>query len=159
MSTGTWVKADNGAQLPGETYRARMSLRAPYTVENIERLEAEFRRQARANGSIVVDSFVVTYPKKGVWTATATYHIGNTPQAHSFGVVLDTIGTLCQDVVGFVISNTGLILTTVEKFVVETVSGVVSGVVDPLTKPIHEVLNPGVLILVVVGIFLVTRKG
>ena len=149
----SYAPVANGEQLvPGTQYRATLKIRAPYTVENIEQLEARWRKMTGAGSHFMLDHFKVSYPDKaGVWTVTVEYHV----REGSGVVVLDNIANLARNVVSFVISSAALILTTVEKFIVDTATGLV----DAGMKPLGAVLNPGVLILAVVGIFLITRRS
>jgi hypothetical protein len=135
----------------GALYRITMKIRAPYTVENIERLEAGWRLDAGVTGSITIESFTVSFPVGGVWKATVEYRV---KKSATFGFNVDSIGRIATDLISTIMSAVALVFTSVEKFTVDTVSGVAGAVAGP----IKEVLNPGVLILVVVGIFLIVRR-
>jgi hypothetical protein len=151
----TLEKVTGGPLVAGQKYRITLSIRAPYTIENIENLEARWKVVAGLNGNFTVNSFAVAYPNKaGVWTAKVDFTVKNTEHVSTGNFVLDGIAKIAQDTVSFIIGAGALILTTIEKFVV----GVVGGVVDAAIKPVKEILNPGVLILAVVGIFLIVRR-
>lgn len=154
--SGAYVPATPGPQFAGEKFRVTMALRAPYTIENIEGLESRWRSAAGAGTAAVVDNFNVSFPVNGVWKATVTYHIA------AGGVFsLDAVGNLCTDVVAQVMNVLSLVVVTVEHWVVsagEAIGAGVGAAIKPATDIVHEVLNPGVLILAVVGIFLLTRR-
>lgn len=154
MSADTWAPA-GGAMVAGGRYRVVLSIRAPYSTENITNLESRWRSAAGLNGNFRVDSFVVSFPNaEGIWKATVSFTVLETGHVASGNFLVDGIGSVAQNIVSFIISSGALVLVEVQKFVV----GVVSGVTAPVTDALHQVLNPGVLILVVVGIFLIVRR-
>lgn len=150
----TLVTAPDGPLVAGTKYRITLSIRAPYSIENIENLEARWKTVAGLNGNFRLDVFNTHYPVGGIWKVVIDFTVLATDHVAAGNFVLDGIGRIAQDTVSFIIGSAALVLTTVQKFVV----GTVSGVVDAATTPIHEILNPGVLILAVVGIFLIVRR-
>lgn len=153
MSAGYVAVASGESLTPGTQYRATLHLRAPYTSENIAKLESRWRQLTGAGSHFELDKVRATYPdrKTGRWTFVIEYHV----RAGSGVVLFDNLANLARNVVSFVIDSAALVLTVVEKFVVDTATGLVNAAM----APVHEVLNPGVLILAVVGIFLITRRG
>lgn len=151
MSDLTLVPATPGVQLPGMKYRVTGSIRAPYTVQNIEGLEKRWNTFARG-GRFHIDRFAVSFPNAdGVWKVTVDYTVGEAADPLNNPFTLDSIGTIFQNIISTLISPIALLLTQVQQFVV----GTIGGVLDKAKDAAHEVLNPGVLILVVVGIALV----
>ena len=145
--------ASAAQQKPGERYRLVANLRAPYTIENIERLEEEWRRRS-ISAHIRVTQFLVHFPNKfGVWSVEIRYEVLPFDVAGPFKLLLDDIGRLCQNVVASVIGPLVMTALTVQKEVVAAVAG--AG--DALGH--LPVFNPGFVVLAVVGIFLITRRG
>jgi hypothetical protein len=68
-----WVGVDENAEAePGARYRLRMTVRAPYTIQNIEKLESSLRfgtalnniaAVAKIKEAITIESFQASYPK------------------------------------------------------------------------------------------------
>lgn len=161
-ATGSYVQVTHGVLQPGGKYRVSMSIRAPYTDENIQGLEAKWRQLAGVAPDVVVDAFTVHFPNRstGVWVATSDFHVPGSASTvgPSFGTAISGIGEMCQAAVRAIIGDVALLLTTVEQFVATLVTDVTNAAANTVNK---TVLNPGVLILAVVGLFLIVtiRRG
>lgn len=148
--SGRYVEA-TGALVPGDKCRVRLTLNAPYTDENIQGVEDTWRSMAGVAGNVRTDQVLVHFPKGGRWIVDVDYTVTR-------GFSLDEIGTFCQDVIANVISSAALVGTQVLKWVTDSVVAVGEGV-GKAVAPVVSALNPGLLVLAVVGIFLLTRRA
>lgn len=160
MSAGTYQDVTGGKLVPGQKYRVVMSLRAPYTDENIEAIETGWKGMTGIKDNVTVDSVTVSFPKPappalGTWNATIVFHVKETSEVKSGNFDIGSIGDACQAFIRGIISDVALLLTTVQQFITDTVGKTLDTAADALNK---SVLNPGVLILAVVGIFLIVRR-
>lgn len=135
----------------GGDYRVTLSLRAPYTDDNIQNVDENWRSITGVNDNVITKSVTIHYPINGVWKAVIEY----TPTTPGF--TLDQFGSLCQSIISRIISSTALIATTVEQFVTKTVSdvgGAAAGAVGKIVTP----LNPALIVVGIVALVFLFRR-
>lgn len=152
----SWTRAV-GAQKSGEHYRVLTNIRAPYTIENIERIEDEWRRRAVAAG-LDITSVQAFYPVSGQWRVEVRYTVLPFDVFGGIKLFADDVGRLAQNIIAGVVNATALASVVIEKEVV-AVAGAAGTAAAAAVGPLTNAINPGVLVLVVLGIFLVTRRG
>lgn len=153
----TWRPvSDTETQYVGQSYRMRQDIRLAYNALVVDAWETAWRINAAAKGDITIDRFEVIPPAIGVWapntvppwTLITYYHVNPKPELSQAG--FDPRGIIV--LAGLVVAGlaiTALASQRLEKLV--TTAG------EQTKSVVHELLNPGVLVLVVVAIFLITR--
>lgn len=124
--TAEWVGVDENAEAEiGARYRLRMTVRAPYTVSNIEKLENALRLGAGLNNlaaflkikqAITIETFQASYPKTmtgGTPTWDFTMIFKKTGQGTPLAVIIGAVAlvvtlSILAAVVGHVVEKEGV---------------------------------------------------
>lgn len=154
-----WVEW-KGKQLPGEEYRVRCTLQGPYNAAITGALKLKFRAEGAAKGLTML-GFDHAPPlwdahtnRLGPWPFIARYRVQESEGISQAGIDPRVIFALAALVIAIAVSG-ALLSSKIEK----RFEDMVNTVGDKTKDVLHEVLNPGLLVLAVVGIYLIARKG
>jgi len=161
MATAHWEPAAPGKFVPGETYRVKGYVSAPYTRVNVMMVKAALRLKFdRKNVSIIrIFDEAPMYSAHGTgatrWPVTVEF-IGK--EATINESELDPRALLALAAVIAVAGITFYMVESKVEHLVTATADAVSGVIDHTKDLVAPVFNPVTLILGVVGVYLFTRS-
>jgi len=161
MSNGNWIPAAaNETPIPGELYRVRCNIRAPYTAANTALLKATWMAKL-ASKPYTIEGFKHAAPLYSAHSAELTpwpfiVELRATAEAPvQAGFNPAGLIALALTIVSIAFA-VNAIEPKVERFVVNTIKTLG----DETRKGLQEVLNPGFIILAaVVAVFFFRAKG